>query len=667
MAHDVFISYSTKDTAWADAVCATLEANGISCWIAPRDIPIGTDYPAALARAVRDCRVVVLIYSADSNNSTFVHKEIEAVASRKNSIVPFRIENVPPSDELALLINTSQWLDADIKDPEKSVALLVPAVQHLLTSAPATSIEKIVVPKLPKLVYTYKRLRRMQIGAIAALLFAVIGTGLYFYLTRVDSVLVMPFRVPGGQKEVDNYLQIEFPSNIVGALSTLPKLRARPGDDLTLRRWAESGSTPEEVSKELGVKKVLLGEFTMVGGKLTFKATLKDSSTNSRLWGFPNPNDHGSSQSCLKDPQDQNRLLPLRKSVLEGVLDHLDPTPSAADRQRVLDPPTDSCEAYDLYLRARYEWNDRNSAGFKNALRHYQDAIKLDPKFALALSGMADVYNLMADYSDVRPEDPAQGFPAALDFANKAIAINPDLAESHISKAFVLFQFEWNWTAAQKEFDIAFAKNPHYATGLQWYAVYLSALGRNSEAIDRIKDAMEEDKTAPIIRTNLGWLFHLARRDDEAEKELLAVIQMKPDFEEAHRQLGDVYLARNDFNGALAQYSAAEKNAIQHSEKGEGGIEYESLIARAQALLGQRDEALQAIEKLKKIADYYPASYVALIYIALGDKDSAFQWLDQSIKDRSDEMILLKVDPAYDPLRSDPRFTELLKRVGLPQ
>ena len=670
MGHDIFISHSSKDKVWADAVCSTLEANGIPCWMAPRDIPEGAEYPAALTAALRSSRALVLIFSASSNESPQVQREVERSLALKIPVVPFRIESVPLSHAMEYLISTPQWLDADAKAPERSVARLVPALQNILAS-PATPLDRVVIPKLPKLVQAHRRLRQTQLGFLALVLLVTTGIGFYFYSIQTDSVIVMPFLNESGQADLDEYV-VAFPWDIITALRNLPDSHfvPKPNSD-TLREFARSKVDAITASKTLQTRKVLTGRFERAPDGLSFRAELSVPSEGVPQWIYPSDltdEGHKAVQPCLKDPSNKSRLLPLRKVILEGILQNLRSRPSEEDRKKVLDPPTNSCEAYDLYIQARAEWNRRNEKGFRRAIDLYNRAIALDRDFALAYAGLADSYSLLADYSAVRPTDETEGFPAAIKNASRALELRANLAEPHISRAFYLFQHAWQWKEAEEEFEAAYKYNPRYATGLQWKAVYLSALGRHDEAIHQITEAMKYDNTSPILGTNKGWLLHLARRSDQAEKELLGVIARVPEFEEAHRQLGDVYLTRKDYGRALTQYSEAERYSIQHSATGSGSVEYQSLIARARALLGQRNEALRAAElfQAKYAQEYFPASYIALIYIALDDKDSALRWLDQSMRDKSDEMILLNVDPAYDPLRNDPRFKELVGRIGLP-
>lgn len=669
MAHDVFISYSSKDQPWADAICATLEANTIRCWMAPRDIPEGVEYPAALTAALRSSRALLLVFSESSNVSPQVQREVERSVALKIPIVPFRIDVVPLSEAMEYMISTPQWLDADAKEPEKSVARLVPAVQKLL-SLPVVAADRVLVPQLPRLVQAQRKLRRLQIAVVVMLLLALAGAGLYRHLTRTDSVVVMPFRNETGQKDLDEYL-VAFPWDIITALRKLPPERFSPKPTMdVLRAWAASGMDPVQVGESLATNKVLTGTFHRNGNALSFRAELLVPSEGSPQWVYPrDPTAQAQAavQPCLKDPANRNRLLPLRRVVLEGVLDNIRSRVSAEDRAKVLDPPTNSCEAYDLYIQARAEWNRRNAQGFRRAIALYKQAIALDTDFALAYSGLADSYSLLADYSVVRPTDEEEGFPAASREADKAIKLRSDLAGPHVSKAFYLFQHEWNWKAAEAEFDLAYKRDKNYPTGLQWKAVYLAAMGRHDEALSLISQAMTMDGDSPILATNRGWLLHLARRSEEAEKQLKDVIARTPQFEEAHRQLGDVYLARRDYRTALSEYSEAQRLFTLHTPA--GSVEYEALVARAKGFLGRKEEALKTAE-LSKAAykqEYFPASYIALVYIAVGDKDSAFDWLNQSLQDRSGEMILLNVDPSYDPLRGDPRFETLVRNVGLPR
>jgi tetratricopeptide (TPR) repeat protein len=318
---------------------------------------------------------------------------------------------------------------------------------------------------------------------------------------------------------------------------------------------------------------------------------------------------------------------------------------------------TESNEAYQNYLKGRFYWNKRNAEAFKKSIEYFNQAIERDPSFAQAYAGLADTYALLPFYSVSLPQE---SYPKAKAAAKKALEIDDTLAEAHASLAHALFQYDWNLPESNREFQRAIELNSNYATAHQWYGWNLSVMGRFDEAIAEGKRAHELDPLSMIINADLGSVYIFARQYDQSIEQLRKTIELDQSFYYAHWRLGMAYEMKGSLQEAITEYQKAR----QLSED----TQMLALLAHAFAASGKRDEALRTLDQLKEISKqrYVPAYGFAIVYEALGDKDQAFQWLERSYQDRAVAMSVLKVDPLLDNLRSDPRFADLVRRVGLP-
>jgi tetratricopeptide (TPR) repeat protein len=314
--------------------------------------------------------------------------------------------------------------------------------------------------------------------------------------------------------------------------------------------------------------------------------------------------------------------------------------------------------AHQLYLKGRFYWNKRMPDAYQTALRYFQQAIDRDPGYAPAYSGLADTYALLAvPPSEVAP--PTEMMPKARQAAFKALELDDTLAEAHTSLAFVLAQFDWNWKEADREFERAIELNPGYASARYWYALHLAAQGRLDDALAEDRRALELDPLSLIVNTSLGRTLYFSRRFDEAVEQLRKTIEMDPAFPIAHYRLGLVYAAKGQLRDAIAEY-----------EKLQGPAAVSLAPALTGNALGRSGDAAGARRMIARLAAlskerYVPAAHVAFIHVGLGDRDQAFAWLAKARDERSDFIRFVKVDPLFDPLRSDPRFPELVKSVGL--
>jgi TolB-like protein/DNA-binding winged helix-turn-helix (wHTH) protein/Tfp pilus assembly protein PilF len=400
-----------------------------------------------------------------------------------------------------------------------------------------------------------------------------------------------------------------------------------------------------EIARELNVDAVVEGTVLRSGDQVRITAQLIQAPADKHLWAE-------SYEGNLRD------TLALQKEVARNIAEQIriEVTPreqAALKSGKAIDP-----EAYEAYLKGRYFWNKRTADGLKKAVDYFNQAIAKDPNYAAAYSGLADTYALLGDWQ-YAVMTPKEAMPRANAAAKKALEVDDSLGEAHASLAFCLDSFDWDFEAADREFRRAIELNPGYATAHHWYSWHLALLGRNSEAIAEMTKAENLDPLSLIINHDLAELFLIAHFSDESTEQSRKTIEMDPGFALAHNQLALVYLERHMIVEAIAEL----EKAIQLSG---GSPTCIANLARAYAASGRRAEAVGLLNDLKKRSapgNAY-ASEIAMIYAALGDKDQAMGWLEKAYEQRFNPSVLLR--PGFDPLCSDPRFQDLVHRIGLP-
>jgi tetratricopeptide (TPR) repeat protein len=332
-----------------------------------------------------------------------------------------------------------------------------------------------------------------------------------------------------------------------------------------------------------------------------------------------------------------------------------------SERRAINKGTTSNPRAYEAYLKGRYVWLQRSLDGFRQAKEYFDQAIALDPNCAQAYAGLADAYHFLgaAELHDRR-----ENYEKAKAAYQRALQLDPTLAEAHASAGLVAMNYDWDWPLAEQELQRAIALDPNNALFYDWYAEYLMAIGKVSNSIDNIERARKLDPFSVIINSDLGKLLFFGRRYDEAEAQLKETLRMDPDFAEAHCYLGLVYTMKHRFDDAIAEFKMSEAKSTQSwGLTGTWGF-----MAYAYGMEGRRIEAEQILEAIRKVAarrgdiDKWP---LAIAYIGLGEKDRAFECLEQDCENHAIIMVSLKSNPGLDSLRSDPRFVDLMRRVHL--
>ena len=400
-----------------------------------------------------------------------------------------------------------------------------------------------------------------------------------------------------------------------------------------------------EIARELNVDAVVEGSVLRSGDQVRITAQLIQARDDKHLWAESYEGNLRDTlalqQKAASDIAEQIRIevTPQERGVLKNV--------------RTIDP-----DAYEEYLKGRYFWNKRTAEGLKKAADHFNQSVAKDPKYAAAYSGLADTYALLGDW-EYAVMTPQEAMPKAKTAARRALELDRDLGEAHASLAFCLDGFDWDFQAADREFRQAIELNPGYATAHHWYSWHLALLGRNSEAIAEMTKAKSLDPISLVINSDLAELLLIAHFPDESTEQSRKTIEMDGDFAFSHNQLAQAYLAKHMYGEAIAEL----QKAVLISGNSPTFI---ANLARAYAATNRKVEATRLLNDLmKRSTPGFPhATEIAMIYTALGDKDQAMTWLNLGYKERFNPGVLIR--PCFDPLRSDSRFQDLVRRVGLP-
>jgi len=457
--------------------------------------------------------------------------------------------------------------------------------------------------------------------------------------SNIRSLAVLPLESLSGDASQD-YFADGMTDELITDLGKISALRVI--SRTSVMPYKRVRKSLPQIARELSVDAVVEGTVLRSGEQVRITAQLIQASADKHLWAE-------SYEGDLRD------TLALQKKVARAIAEqiriNLTPQEQAVLKNvKVVNP-----EAYEAYLKGRYFWNKRTADGLKKAIDYFNQAIEKDPNYAQAYTGLADSYALLGDW-EYGILAPKEAFPRAKAAATKALELDNTLGEAHTSLAFSLDLFDWDWAAAEREFRRAIELNPGYATAHHWYAWHLSEMGRNREAIAEMRKAQNLDPLSLIISADVAEILLVAHSYDQAIEQSRKTIDMDPNFAVAHYELGQALVQKHMYKEAIAEL----QKAIELSG---GSTTCTSNLAFAYAASGRRKEAVKILSDLKNRSKQN-ASEIALMYVGLDEKDQAMTWLEKAYEERFNPSILLR--PAFDPLRSDPRFQNLVRRIGLP-
>ena len=457
----------------------------------------------------------------------------------------------------------------------------------------------------------------------------------------ISSLAILPLANAGADPNME-YLADGITESIINSLSQLPNVRVVPRN--TVFRYKGQEVDPQLVCQSLNTQAVLTGRVRQLGDRLIIGVELIDATNESQLWG-----------------EQFNRrftdIFEIQEEIAREISEKLRLQLTGVEKKRLTKRYTEKTEAYQLLLKGRFYWNKRTEEALKKGIEYFQQAIEADPGYALAYAGIADCYAVLYFFGDLSPKDCA---PRAKAAAIKALEIDDTLAEAHTSLALIKLTYEWDWPGAEREFKKAFKLNANYATTYDWNSIYLASVGRCDDAIAEIKRAQELDPLSLIINTGVGRQFYYARRYNETIEHCLKTLEMEPNFAPAHWFLGQAYIQKGKYQKAIAE--------LQKAVKLSGGRNLMlASLGYAYAVSGKRTEGQEVLNKLHGLSpeDYVSPFSLAIVYTGLGEQDQAFAWLEKAYDERVGWLIFLPREPKLDSLRSDPRFVDLTRRIGL--
>ena len=532
--------------------------------------------------------------------------------------------------------------------PDTSPGLPSTAASKLtapMDSGPASSDTLVVVR-----MFARHKKAFLTFAFTAALILAALGYGAYRWLSSssgsaIDSLAVLPFTNVGGDANSD-YLSDGITESLIASLTHVPDLKVKSRNSVF--RYKGKDVDAQKVGNDLSVSALVSGRVTPHGDNLEVSAELTAVRDNTEIWG-----QHYSGKSA--------DIISLEQQIAGDIAGKLRSKLSTSEKQQVAKQGTHNPEAYELYLKGRYSWNKRTPSDIAAAISYFNQAIAKDPGYALAYSGLADAYGVLSDYGGI----PSEVYPKSNAAARKALELDASLARPHAVLASNEMEYDWDFAGGEAEYKKAFDLDPNDATAHQWYSRDIGFIGgREQEAIAEAKRAHELDPMSPITSWEVGYARIVARQFDGAIADCKQLANENPTFARAHYCLAMAYWGKRVYPQVIDEWKAygqlsgdrTETDFASALKQGFHSVDWKGALAKG-------IDARQAQRK----TGYYSAYMIATLYADLGDKDQAFQWLNTAYHERDSWLEGLKTDFLLDPLRSDPRFTELVRKVGLPQ
>jgi TolB-like protein/Flp pilus assembly protein TadD len=473
----------------------------------------------------------------------------------------------------------------------------------------------------------------LNLGGLRERLWRGFGSG------RIQSIAVLPFVNASTDGNVE-YLSDGITEGIINSLAQLSNVRVKSRSVVFIYKGQQSD--PQKIGRDLDVEAVLLGRVTQRGETLNIQVDLVNVGDGSQMWG-------AQYNRKLSD------LVVVQEAIVRDIYENLRPKLTVEEKQRLTKHYTENAEAYQLYLRGLYYWNRSTEDGLKKAANYFREAAQKDPNYALAYAGLADTYTLLGDSGYLPPRD---AWLRAKSAASEALRVDDRLAEAHTSLALVKEHYDWDWAGAEQEFRRAIELNPNSVAAHHWYGDYLLKMGRFEEAGRELRRAQELEPMSLLINTTLGKLYYFTRQYDEAIKQLRKTLDMDSNYVPAQRALEAAYAQAGMYKEAVAERQRVMTLA--------GNPELAASIGQDYAVSGYKGVLESWLEGLKELSKrgYVPAYTLAQGYAQLGDRQQAIQWLQRAHEERDSRLVFLKVDPVFDPMRSEPKFRELMHRLG---
>src|SRR5436309_6134 len=539
--------------------------------------------------------------------------------------------------------------NSDLKEPKISAAPRA-AVRHksLGPTALARSQEQTVLIAQARRTlgagYLTRIRRHKAVALVSGVAFLAVIAAVYFLSVgtsnkSIESIAVLPFVNASRDPRMD-YVSDGICESLINALSQIPWLKVIARSSSFKYKGQEVD--PQDVAKAMGVEAVFTGRVSLQADNIIIHAELVDTRNKRQLWG----------EQYTRKMTD---ILALQDDISREISDKLKLKLTSEEEKLLNKRYTEDAEAYELYLKGRYEWGRLSVEGWQKALDYFNEAVKKDPNYALAYSDESDAYAGLA----FRISSPKEVMPKAKAAAIKALELDSQLAEAHVSLANVLERYDWDRQGAEQQYREAIRLNANYAMGHNWYGLFLMRSGRSGEAVVELKHALNLDPLSIVTTNDLGWVFYHARQYDQAIDQFKKALEMDKGFAWAHNLLGFAYLQQGKHKEALAEIQSAVDLSGRQSA-------YLASLARVNAAAGNKDVAGKLLDELNVLSKqrYISPYYVAAVYAAMNDKQESFKWLQKAYDERDLNLVYANADPAFDGLRSDPRFAALLADIG---
>ena len=459
-------------------------------------------------------------------------------------------------------------------------------------------------------------------------------------MPQIRSLAVLPLRNLSGDASQD-YLADGITEELIGKLAGIRELRVI--SHTSVLRFKDPKISVPEIAKALGVDAVVEGSVIREGSRIRVSAQLIRGATDTHLW----------SETYDREMSD---ALPLESELAQAIAEKVRVTVTGQEQQRLTAARPVAPEVYESYLKGRYALDEGGRAGVEESVGYFQDAVAKDATFAQAYVGLARAYTALGLVAT--GGIPQETRPKVMEAARKALEIDPNLAEAHVLLANAL-QEEWHWAEAETEYKQALTLSPNDAGAHAWYALWLSCEGRTDEAVEWVRRARALDPVS-VSGASVAWILFQAHRFDEAIREASDALAVRPDDVGALTTMGFALLGKGEAEEAIPVLEKADALS-------KGSPATEGILVRAYARGGRREDALRLLAEMKKKreAGYFPAAAFVNAYLGLGDKEQTFVWLEEAYKEQSNILQFVKTHPFFDPIRSDPRFVDLERRIGL--
>ena len=585
----------------------------------------------------------VMLYEMLSGRQPFTSESAAATASAILTHNPPPLARFAPEAPEELQRIVRKCLEKDREQRYQSARDLLIDLSNLKRGSESAAFVNTKTVSQPQ-----GKLRRIAIVAVAAMMLALACLGFYLLAGReksIDSLAVLPL-VNAGADPNTEYLSDGISESLINRLSQLPKLRVKSRDSAF--RYKGRQADAQTVGRELGVSAVLAGRVVPHGNDLSTSVELVDARDGNQIWG-------AQYNRRLTD------LLALQEEMAKEIAEKLRLRLTGEEQKQLAKRATENPEAYQLYLKGRYFWSKRTLEGTKRGQEYFKQAIDLDPAYAPAYAGVADMSVTLGSYilGAIPPREAWAGAEAA---AKQALKLDDTLAEAHSTLAWMNMNFKWDWPEAEKELKRAIELKPDDKEVYHRYAHYLMYVGRKEEALTASQRALALDPLDLSLNAHLGWHYLNTRQSDQAVDQMLKTVEMDPTYALAHWYLGLAYEQRGMFAEAIEEF----QKAVALSQR---NPTYLASLGHGYAMAGQGAEARKLLQELRELSKQrYVLPYCfAVIHAGLGEKDEAFAYLEKGYQERDSWLNQLKVEPRLDGLRSDPRFADLVRRVGLPQ